>query len=209
LAKTLAKTICVFCASSQDIDDKYLTLASELGAAIAQKKYGLVTGGGSISMMGAIAKSARQNGGNTIGVIPEGLLKFEVADEAADELIITKDMRARKGIMDSYSDAFIALPGGIGTLEELIEVWTARSLGMHDKPIIILDPWDDYQGLKRLINELTEKSFIRQAATIVPSWVTSVAEALTAVENEWRAPRSILPSAKDLLEAEVDEINES
>jgi len=118
-------------------------------------------------------------------------------------------MRARKGIMDSYSDAFIALPGGIGTLEELIEVWTARSLGMHDKPIIILDPWDDYQGLKRLINELTEKSFIRQAATIVPSWVTSVAEALTAVENEWRAPRSILPSAKDLLEAEVDEINES
>lgn len=209
MAKAVVKTICVFCASSQDIDDKYLTLASDLGAAIAQKKYGLVTGGGSISMMGAIAASARKHGGNTIGVIPEGLLKFEVADEKADELIITKDMRSRKGVMDSYSDAFIALPGGIGTLEELIEVWTARSLGMHDKPIIILDPWNDYLGLKNLVNELTEKSFIRQAATIVPSWVTSVAEALIAIENEWKAPRKIVPSAKDLLEAEVDEINES
>lgn len=208
MASAVTKTICVFCASSQDIDDKYLTLASELGAVIAQKKYGLVTGGGSISMMGAIASSARKYGGNTIGVIPEGLLEFEVADEAADELIITKDMRSRKGVMDSYSDAFIALPGGIGTLEELIEVWTARSLGMHNKPIIILDPWDDYQGLKSLIQELTDKFFIRQAATLIPSWVRTVAEALTAVENEWKAPRSIVPSAKDLLEAEVDEVNE-
>lgn len=208
MASAVTKTICVFCASSQDIDDKYLTLASELGAVIAQKKYGLVTGGGSISMMGAIASSARKSGGNTIGVIPEGLLEFEVADEAADELIITKDMRSRKGVMDSYSDAFIALPGGIGTLEELIEVWTARSLGMHNKPIIILDPWDDYQGLKSLIQELTDKFFIRQAATLIPSWVRTVAEALTAVENEWKAPRSIVPSAKDLLEAEVDEVNE-
>lgn len=209
MAQAVTKTICVFCASSQDIDDKYLTLASELGAAIAQKKYGLVTGGGSISMMGAVATSARKFGGNTIGVIPEGLLKFEVADEAADELIITKDMRTRKGVMDSYSDAFIALPGGIGTLEELIEVWTARSLGMHNKPIIILDPWDDYQGLKSLIQELTDKFFIRQAATLIPSWVTTVAEALTSVENEWQAPRSILATARDLLEAEVDEVNES
>ena len=209
MADEVAKTICVFCASSQDIDDKYLNLASELGAAIAQKKYNLVTGGGSISMMGAIATSARRHAGKTIGVIPEGLLKFEVADEAADELIITKDMRARKGVMDSYSDAFIALPGGIGTLEELIEVWTARSLGMHNKPIIILDPWNDYAGLKNLVQELTEKFFIRQAATVIPSWVTTVAEALTAVENEWQEPRSILATARDLLEAEVDEVNES
>lgn len=209
MAQAVTKTICVFCASSQDIDDKYLNLASELGAAIAQKKYGLVTGGGSISMMGAVANSARKYGGNTIGVIPEGLLEFEVADEAADELIVTKDMRTRKGVMDSYSDAFIALPGGIGTLEELIEVWTARSLGMHTKPIIILDPWDDYRGLKSLIQELTDKFFIRQAATLVPNWVTTVAEALAAVENEWQAPRRILATARDLLEAEVDEVNES
>lgn len=209
MAKAISKTICVFCASSQDIDDKYLLLASELGKAIAQKNYTLVTGGGSISMMGAIAKSARNFAGKTIGVIPEGLLKYEVADEAADELIITKDMRARKGLMDSYSDAFIALPGGIGTLEELIEVWTARSLGMHHKPIIVLDPWNDYQGLKNLISELTEKFFIRQAATLIPIWTTSVAESLDAIENEWKAPRDIIATASDLLEAEVDEANES
>lgn len=209
MAEEIVKTICVFCASSQDIDDKYLHLASEVGAEIAKKKYALVTGGGSISMMGAVAESARKFGGKTIGVIPEGLLKFEVADEAADELIITKDMRARKGVMDSHSDAFIALPGGIGTLEELIEVWTARSLGMHNKPIIILDPWNDYAGLKALIDELTKKLFIRQAATLVPCWTTSVKQALTAIENEWSEPREIIASASDLLEAELDEVNES
>jgi uncharacterized protein (TIGR00730 family) len=209
LAEEIVKTICVFCASSQDIDDKYLHLANNVGAEIAKKKYALVTGGGSISMMGAVAQGARKFGGKTIGVIPEGLLKFEVADEAADELIITKDMRSRKGVMDSYSDAFIALPGGIGTLEELIEVWTARSLGMHNKPIIILDPWNDYAGLKALIDELTKKLFIRQAATLIPYWTTSVSQALAAIENEWKEPREIIARASDLLEAELDEVNES
>lgn len=209
MAKEIVKTICVFCASSQNIDDKYLQLASEVGAAIAQKKYSLVTGGGSISMMGAVAQSARKYGGKTIGVIPEGLLKYEVADEAADELIITKDMRSRKGVMDSHSDAFIALPGGIGTLEELIEVWTARGLGMHNKPIAILDPWNDYQGLKVLIDELTQKSFIRQAATLIPSWTTSVAQTLVVIENGWKEPREIIAHAGDLLEAELDNLNES
>jgi len=209
VVNNLSKTICVFCASSQDIDDKYLSLASEVGAAIAKRGYSLVTGGGSISMMGAVAKTARKFGGNTIGVIPEALLEFEVADEEADELIITKDMRSRKAVMDSHSDAFIALPGGIGTLEELIEVWTARSLGMHNKPIIILDPYNDYLALKNLILELTDKFFIRQAATLVPSWTTSVDETLDAIENEWMQPRDIVATAGDLLEAELDEVNES
>ncbi len=209
MVNNLSKTICVFCASSQDIDDKYLSLASEVGAAIAKRGYSLVTGGGSISMMGAVAKTARKFGGNTIGVIPEALLEFEVADEEADELIITKDMRSRKAVMDSHSDAFIALPGGIGTLEELIEVWTARSLGMHNKPIIILDPYNDYLALKNLISELTDKFFIRQAATLVPSWTTSVDETLDAIENEWMQPRDIVATAGDLLEAELDEVNES
>jgi uncharacterized protein (TIGR00730 family) len=209
MALQLNKAICVFCASSTDIDDKFFTLASEVGAAIAQRGYQLVTGGGTISMMGAVATAARKFGGKTIGVIPEGLLEFEVADEAADELIITKDMRTRKAEMDLRSDAFIALPGGIGTLEELIEVWTARSLAMHNKPIIILDPWDDYLPLKKLISELTQKQFIRQAATIIPIWTTTIAQALNAIEDEWLAPRDIVASASDLLEAEVDEINES
>jgi uncharacterized protein (TIGR00730 family) len=142
-------------------------------------------------------------------VIPEALLEFEVADEEADELIITKDMRSRKAVMDSYSDAFIALPGGIGTLEELIEVWTARSLGMHNKPIIILDPFNDYLSLKNLISDLTDKFFIRQAATLVPSWTTSVDETLDAIESEWLQPRDIVATAGDLLEAELDEVNES
>lgn len=209
MANNLSRTICVFCASSQDIDDKYFNLASEIGAAIAKRGYGLVSGGGSISMMGAVAKTARKFGGKTIGVIPEALLEFEVADEEADELIITKDMRSRKAVMDSYSDAFIALPGGIGTLEELIEVWTARSLGMHNKPIIILDPFNDYLSLKNLISDLTDKFFIRQAATLVPSWTTSVDETLDAIENEWLQPRDIVATAGDLLEAELDEVNES
>ncbi len=101
--------------------------------------------------MGALAIGARERGGRTIGVIPKALVHRELADIDADELVVTETMRERKQVMEDRADAFIALPGGIGTLEEFFEAWTAGYLGMHDKPVVMLDPFGHYDGLARLV----------------------------------------------------------
>src|SRR5690606_7855616 len=105
--------ICVFCSSSRHIDDKYLRLASDVGTELARRGHTLVSGGATVSCMGAITRAVRAAGGRTIGVIPQVLVDIEVADEDSDELIVTADMRERKGQMDARSDAFLVLPGGI------------------------------------------------------------------------------------------------
>ncbi len=106
-----------------------------------------MSGGGNVSAMGAVAGAARAHGGYTVGVIPKALVHREVADTEADELVVTDTMRERKQVMEDRADAFIALPGGIGTLEEFFEAWTAGYLGMHSKPIVMLDPFGHYEGL--------------------------------------------------------------
>ena len=111
--------IAVYCSSSQTIDQKYIELAQDLGAAIAARSWELVSGGGHISAMGAVSRGARQSGGRTIGVIPQRLVDIEFADKECDELHVVDSMRSRKAKIEDLSDAFIALPGGIGTLEEL------------------------------------------------------------------------------------------
>src|SRR3954469_18159228 len=126
--------ICVFCSSSERIASHYVELAADVGTELARRGHSLVSGGGRVSMMGAVARAARAGGARTVGVIPQALSELEVADDDADELLVTPGMRERKGLMDSRADAFLALPGGLGTLEELLEVWVARSLGLHDKP---------------------------------------------------------------------------
>lgn len=179
------RTVCVFCASSRVIDERYLTLATEVGRSIAERHWTLVSGAGSISMMGAVARATRAAGGHTIGVIPQALVDMEVADHDANELIVTRDMRQRKGIMDERSDAFLALPGGIGTLEELVEVWTARHLGMHDKPIVVLDPWDDFAMLRAQIDHWVARGFMSAGAAEEVIWTTSVTQALDAIARGW------------------------
>jgi len=158
------KNVCVYCSSSESIEAGYVELAAELGTRLAAAGYGLVSGGGRVSMMGAVARAARDGGAHTVGVIPSHLVPLEVADTDADELIVVETMRERKQVMDERSDAFVALPGGIGTLEELFEVWTARSLGMHDKPVVVLDADDFYAPLWRYLDELRRAGFVRQAA---------------------------------------------
>lgn len=179
------RTVCVYCASSQRIDPRYLTLASQVGQAIAARHWTLVTGAGSISMMGEVARAVRSHGGHTIGVIPQALVEMEVADHDADELIVTRDMRQRKGIMDERSDAFLALPGGIGTLEELMEVWTARHLRMHPKPIVVLDPWDDFALLRAQIEHLVDRQFMTRQAADEVCWTTTIDQALDAIASGW------------------------
>ena len=177
------RAVCVFCASSTRIDDRYPALAAELGHALGQRGITLVSGGGSVSMMGAVARAARAAGGHTVGVIPRALLELEVADHDADELIVTADMRDRKGVMDARADGFIVLPGGIGTLEEFTEVWTAFTLGMHTKPVVVLDPWGDYAHLRALIEHLVAQGFVRRAAADVVHWTTTVEQALAALTD--------------------------
>lgn len=193
----MMRTICVFCASSQRIDDRYIRLAAELGQSLAQRNYGLITGGGSVSMMGAIARAARAAGGHTIGVIPQALIDMEVADHDADELVVTPDMRTRKAEMDRRSDAFVALPGGIGTLEELTEVWTAYTLGMHAKPVIVVDPWGDYDHFRSQIAHLVETGFMRPLAAEAIHWATDVAGALTILDEHMEKPESPVATQYD------------
>jgi uncharacterized protein (TIGR00730 family) len=173
--------VCVYCSSSETIDPVHVELAAEVGKRLAAEGHGLVSGGGRVSMMGAIARAARAGGAHTVGVIPAHLVPYEVADTEADELIVVETMRERKRAMDERADAFLALPGGIGTLEELFEVWTARSLGMHDKPVVVLDPDGFYAPLWRYLDELEQHGFVRAAALATLRRVTTVDEALAAL----------------------------
>ncbi len=194
--------ICVFCASSTRIAPSYVGLATEVGTELARRGHTLVSGGGDLSMMGAVARAARAGGARTTGVIPEALLALEVGDTAADELLVVADMRARKGLMDSRADAFLTLPGGIGTLEELTEVWVARFLGLHDKPVVALDVDGLYAPLRAQVALMVQRGFVRHEAADALVWASSVSGALDAVEAGLAAPVALRPSPQEVLESE-------
>lgn len=179
--------IAVYCASSTRIAPEFRELAGALGAEIARRGHVLVTGGGSVSMMGAVGRAAREAGGHTVGVIPTALVAMEVADDDSDELIVVDGMRTRKAAMDDRADAFVVLPGGIGTLEEFFEVWTAGSLGLHAKPVVVLDPDGFYAPLWAWLRDLSERGFVRPAALDALLLTRTVADAVAAAETG-RAP---------------------
>ncbi|MDL4772124.1 MULTISPECIES: TIGR00730 family Rossman fold protein [Thermomonosporaceae] len=192
--------VCVFCASSSKIDRRHVELAAEAGAELARRGHSLVSGGAQVSCMGAVARAARAGGARTVGVIPEGLVQVEISDEDNDELVVTPDMRSRKGEMDRRSDAFLVLPGGIGTLEELFEIWTARVLGMHDKPVVILDPTGVYDPLRELMKGLADQGFARPKIFDAIGWTDSVPVAFDLLERS--RPR-IQATPEDYAEAEL------
>jgi uncharacterized protein (TIGR00730 family) len=175
--------VCVFCASSSDLDRRWLDLAAELGKALGPRGHNLVSGGGRVGMMGAVADAARASGAHTLGVIPQYLVDLEVADTSADELIVTTDMGDRKNIMIERSDAFITLPGGLGTLDELFEVWTTATLDLHAKPIILLNTAGFYDGLLGWLGGLADTEFVRRPALAQLTVVDSVEAALDAIDG--------------------------
>ncbi|MCY1140682.1 TIGR00730 family Rossman fold protein [Actinoplanes sp. Pm04-4] len=175
--------ICVFCASSSTLDQKWLDLATRTGEEIGARGHTLVSGGGCVGMMGAVADGARAGGAHTLGVIPQSLVDLEVADMASDELIVTNDMGSRKNIMIERSDAFITLPGGLGTLDELFEVWTTGILDLHAKPIVLLDPEGFYDGLLAWLGQLADTAFVRSSALDRVIVAKSIGSALDAVEE--------------------------
>jgi uncharacterized protein (TIGR00730 family) len=176
-------SVCVYCAASDAVSERYLTLAAEVGAGIAERGWQLVFGGENVSMMGALARAARCGGARTLGVIPQALVNRKVADTDADELLVTTTMRERKALMDARADAFLALPGGIGTCEELFEAWTSRALGMHIKPVVLLDADGHYAGLLRWLEEVCARGFIRTAALRTILKTSTVEEHWTRVSE--------------------------
>ena len=170
--------VCVFCGSSTTVDQRYLLLAREVGGALATAGYTVVSGGGRVGMMGALAAGARFAGGRTIGIIPKVLYGAEVADTDSDELVVTADMAERKTEMVARSDAFLALPGGIGTMDELFEVWTTTFLGVHAKPVLLLSPDGFYQHLLSFVDALVADHFLTEQARARLQVVTSVPAAI-------------------------------
>lgn len=175
-----SRAVCVFCASGP-VDDAHVALAADVGAAIARRGWTLVSGGGRVSMMGAVARAARAGGAHTVGVIPDALWKHEVADTDADELVVVDGMRERKAAMDARSDAVLALAGGLGTLEELAEAWTGRTLGMHGKPVVVLDPDGHYDGLFAWLEGLRGRGFVSARGLDAVTRVADVEAALDVV----------------------------
>jgi hypothetical protein len=173
--------LCVYCSSADAIDPAYLALAREVGTRVAAGGHTLVSGGSRLSMMGEVARSARAGGAHTVGVMPTRLMPREIADDDVDEFVIVDSMRERKRVMESRADAFMALPGGIGTLEELMEMWTSRSLGMHAKPVAVLDLDGFYEPFFGWVRSLCERGFVRPAALDVLIRASSVDDAFTGL----------------------------
>ncbi len=177
------KVICVYSSSSNFIDKIYFDLAEKLGEAIASKKDILLFGGGMRGLMGATATSVHRLNGKVIGIIPEALNQKGVVYETCDELVVTKDMRERKSIMDARSDAFIALPGGFGTLEELLEIITLKQLKYHNKPIVILNTNGFYDSLLRQFDSTIDQHFAKQESALLYHISTDVREALDYIDS--------------------------
>ena len=173
--------VSVFCSSAPDIPKSSLDLAFGIGEAIGEQGWDLVWGGGKASMMGAVAKGARSKGAATIGVIPQPLINLEFEDKDATHMHVVSDMRTRKAKIEDLSDAFIALPGGIGTLEEFFEIWVGSYLKFHSKPIAICDPVGFYDPLRTALDHLAEHNFMKTGQAELVSWCKDIPSTLNAI----------------------------
>lgn len=166
------QSICVFCASSQSVDERFKNVALELGRELGKRGVELIYGGASIGLMGCVARGVHEEKGRVVGVLPEFFKTKDIEYSEADELIVTKDMRERKAVMDQRSDAFIVLPGGIGTLEEAMEILSMRQLRLTEKPLVFINTQGFYEGLRSTFEEMVELKFakpnILEMAMIVP-----------------------------------------
>lgn len=154
------KRICVFCGSSPGARPEYVRAARRVGAILAQRNIGLVFGGGSVGLMGQLAQAALENGGEVIGVIPKGLHERKVAFSGLCDLRVVGSMHERKALMAELADGFMALPGGLGTLEEIFEIATWAQLGMHDKPCGVLNIAGYFTALLDFLDRVVDEGFL-------------------------------------------------
>jgi uncharacterized protein (TIGR00730 family) len=177
------RAVCVFCGSSTPPDRRYRDAARALGTLIAQRGIGLVYGGGSVGLMGELADAALAGGGRVTGVIPVGLFAREIGHSGLTELRETGSMHERKQLMYDLSDAFIALPGGLGTLEELAEVTTWSQLGLHRKPIVLLDVDAFWEPLVSQLDRMVSVGLLKQVNRALVQRAHSPEEALSALAS--------------------------
>lgn len=179
------RCVTVFCASSNKVPPVYHAAAAELGRAIGEEGWTLVYGGGSFGLMGVVARHAKSAGGRVVGVIPQKLIELEAANnDGCDELLVVEDMRQRKALLDERCDAFVTLPGGIGTLEELFEMLVGRYLGFHDKPIVLVNVNRFFDPLVELIRHGVEQHFINPRTYELMHVCETVAEAVAFLRCE-------------------------
>jgi uncharacterized protein (TIGR00730 family) len=172
------QSVTVYCSSSTQVPDVYPREAAELGRAIARQGWTLVYGGNCIGCMGALADGAREAGGKVLGITPQIMVDDGIGDDKCDELIVTPDMRARKALLEQRGDAFIALPGGIGTFEEFFEILVGRFLNTHQKPVVLLNIAGYYDPLVAMIEHGIEHRFIRSRVREAYFLATTVDEAI-------------------------------
>lgn len=153
--------VCVYCASNDGIRPAYLAAARQLGTLLAERGVALLYGGARIGLMGAMANAALEAGGEVVGVMPHGLVEREVAHNGLTALHVVDTMHERKALLAEMADAFIALPGGLGTLEELFETWTWAQLGVHHKPVGLLDVGSYWQPLVTMLDHIEAEGFLR------------------------------------------------
>lgn len=155
----MGKHLCVYCASSTALDEKYYEAGARVGAEMAGRGWGLVYGGGRAGVMGSVALAAKAAGGRVVGVIPDFMVERELAYEEADELVVVSTMRERRRIMEDRATAFLTLPGGIGTLEELSEIMVARALRRTEKPLVLFNQDGFYDDLLRFFERMVAERF--------------------------------------------------
>ena len=177
----------MFCGSSQGSRPEYGAAAEEMGAELVRRNIGLVYGGGNVGLMGRLADAVLRGGGEAVGVIPENLMVREVGHNGLTKLHVVRSMHERKALMADMSDAFVALPGGLGTLEEFCEVVTWTQLGLHAKPCGILNILDYYTPLLRMFDHAVEERFLKPENRALVLARESPADLLQALE-EWRLP---------------------
>ncbi|MGN6469840.1 MAG: TIGR00730 family Rossman fold protein [Rhizobiaceae bacterium] len=178
------RSVCVYCGSSPGRNPLYVEAARTLGQAMAEAGLRLVYGGGGKGIMGAVAASVSAAGGTVVGIIPRFLINKEATDAALarlDELVVTEDMHARKHRMFEESDAFVALPGGIGTLEEIVEIMTWAQLGRHCKPIVLANIGGFWSPLMKLLDHMMAEGFLHSAQRIAPLVIDDAAGIVPAL----------------------------
>lgn len=158
----MALSVTVYCSSSNTVDARFLEQADDFGAELGRRGHRLVYGGATVGSMGRLSRACRAAGGYVVGVIPRAMIDVEIADHGCDELVITESLRDRKHEMDQRADAFVALPGGFGTLEELFEVLTAKQLGWHRRPIVLVDADGFWSPLLELCEHMFALRFAKR-----------------------------------------------
>ncbi|HEY8994405.1 MAG TPA: TIGR00730 family Rossman fold protein [Lacunisphaera sp.] len=178
----MQKSLCVYCASSDRLEAKYYEVASLVGAEIARQQWQLVYGGGKTGMMGAVARGVKGGGGRVVGVIPDFMKARELEFTEADELISVLTMRERKMLMETRADAFLALPGGWGTLEELLEILTLAHLEVLRKPIVILNQDGFFDDVLRFNERIIAEKFMRDTIRLKYSVARTVGEIFPLID---------------------------